>query len=95
MSQDYRQRLSLDEGWRFAFGHAADPTLDFAFGSDHQIFSKTGNSNGVLSPKFDDTAWRLLDLPHDWAVELPFDESAIFHHGFKPVGRGSPATTIG
>ena len=23
---------------------------------------------------FDDSQWRQLDLPHDWAVELPFDE---------------------
>ncbi|MBM4144152.1 MAG: hypothetical protein FJ225_11260, partial [Lentisphaerae bacterium] len=90
-----RDRLRFDEAWRFAFGHAADPKLDFNFGIDHAIFTKTGISTGVLSPKFDDAGWRLLDLPHDWAVELPFDESAVFHHGFKPVGRGCPATTIG
>jgi beta-galactosidase len=95
MSEHCGHRVSFDEGWRFAFGHAADPKLDFDFGIDHGIFSKTGASAGVRSSKFDDAAWRLLDLPHDWAVELPFDESAIFHHGFKPVGRGSPATTIG
>ncbi len=95
MTHTSRQRLSLDEGWRFAFGHAADPKQDFDFGVDHAIFSKTGASAGVRSPTFDDTAWRLLDLPHDWAVELPFDESSVFHHGFKPVGRGSAATTIG
>ena len=95
MSDHGRRRLSLDEGWRFAFGHAADPKLDFDFGIDHGIFSKTGAAAGVRSAAFDDDAWRLLDLPHDWAVELPFDEAAVFHHGFKPVGRGSPATTIG
>ena len=96
MSELGRQRMSLDEGWRFAFGHAADPQRDFNFGADHSLFSKTGISEGVVHPaKFDDSGWRPVDLPHDWAVELPFDETAVFHHGFKPVGRGSPATTIG
>ena len=95
MSEPRRERLSLDEGWRFAFGHAADPTLDFKFGIDHGIFSKTGASAGVRSATFDDTAWRLLDLPHDWVIEQPFDDMSVFHHGYKPVGRGSPSTTIG
>jgi alpha-L-fucosidase len=70
MLENVRQRVSLDDGWRFAFGHAADPKLDFDFGIDHGIFSKTGASAGVRSAKFADAAWRLLDLPHDWAVEL-------------------------
>jgi beta-galactosidase len=25
---------------------------------------------------FDDSSWRNLDLPHDWSIELPFDEHA-------------------
>ena len=95
MSEPRRERLSMDAGWRFAFGHAADPTLDFKFGIDHGMFSKTGASAGVRSATFDDTAWRLLDLPNDWAVELPFDDMSVFHHGYKPVGRGNPSTTIG
>jgi beta-galactosidase len=33
-----------------------------------------------MSPQFDDRGWRVLDLPHDWAVELPFDSKA----GYKP-----------
>ncbi len=90
-----RTRLRFDDGWRFTFGHATDPKLDFNFGIDHGIFSKTGTSTGVRSADFDDSGWRLVDLPHDWAVELPFDDMAVFHHGYKPVGRGSPSTTIG
>ena len=25
-------------------------------------------------PRFVDTAWRSLDLPHDWSIEGPFGE---------------------
>ena len=28
---------------------------------------------GAEKPSFDDTAWRSLRLPHDWAIEGPFD----------------------
>ena len=28
---------------------------------------------GAEQPAFDDTAWRTLNLPHDWAIEGPFD----------------------
>ena len=27
---------------------------------------------GIAQPNFDDADWRAVDLPHDWAVELPF-----------------------
>ena len=36
-----------------------------------------------------------VDLPHDWAVELPFDRNADTSHGFKPVGPTFEKTSIG
>ena len=39
-------------------------------------------------PDFDDSAWRKLDLPHDWAVELPFNPQALRNHGYKDMGAG-------
>jgi len=39
-------------------------------------------------PNFDDRAWRSLDLPHDWAVELPFNPKALRNHGYKNMGSG-------
>jgi beta-galactosidase len=44
---------------------------------------------------FDDSGWRKLDLPHDWAVELPFNTNADVRHGFKPVGTGFPENSVG
>ena len=34
-------------------------------------FAKTGDFD-FAKAKFDDSKWRTLNLPHDWAVELPF-----------------------
>ena len=46
--------------------------------------------------KFDDSRWQLLKLPHDWAVELPFvHDEALQSHGYKPLGRSYPETSIG
>ncbi|MGJ8697079.1 MAG: beta-galactosidase GalB [Verrucomicrobiaceae bacterium] len=30
-------------------------------------------AEGAEAPSFDDSSWRSLDLPHDWAIEGPFD----------------------
>ena len=37
-----------------------------------------------------------MDLPHDWAIELPFqNDPALSSKGFYPLGRNYPATSIG
>jgi beta-galactosidase len=41
-----------------------------------------------------DADWRTVNLPHDWAVELPFDPRADVNHGFKPVGPGFATNDI-
>ncbi len=70
-----RDRLLLDFGWRFHFGNADDPTKDFGFGSGRTgNFQKTGNFLPAGAIAFDDSDWRSVDLPHDWAIELPFTE---------------------
>lgn len=93
-----RKKINLDEEWKFALGHAQLPEKDFNYGIKN-IFSKSGN--GATTPadvKFNDSTWRTLDLPHDWAVELPFvhvDNVDVESHGYKPVGGLFPATSIG
>jgi beta-galactosidase len=32
-----------------------------------------GEASGAENPQFDDSEWQRLDLPHDWAIEEPFD----------------------
>jgi len=90
--------LNFDEGWRFSLGHAADPAKDFNY-KVANLFAKSGKAEQTaISPVFDDTAWRKLNLPHDWAAGLPFAQSAnadVLAHGYKPVGGLFPATSIG
>src|SRR5215831_13636993 len=93
-----RERLLLDFGWRFHLGHASDPSQDFGFGAieEELTFAKSGGMPKVTRLSFDDSGWQAIDVPHDWAVELPFrnvPESS--DHGSKPLGRNYPETSIG
>jgi beta-galactosidase len=93
-----RKHSNFDNDWKFHFGNAADPAKDFNYGIT-AIFSKSGKTdNTALDLKFNDADWRSLNLPHDWAVELPFINSPNFDvqsHGYKPVGGLFPETSIG
>jgi len=90
-----REKLLFDFGWRFMFGNANNPAQDLNFGVNGNNFSKTGEFDFAL-PKFDDSKWRQLNLPHDWAVELPFVwDDSLKSHGYKPLGRNYPATSVG
>ncbi|MFY7665891.1 beta-galactosidase GalA [Flavobacterium sp.] len=93
-----QKRTSLDDDWRFHFGHAANAEKDFNY-SIATIFSKSGGAaKTAIDPKFVDTTWTKVQLPHDWAVKLPFvysDNFDVVSHGFKPVGGLYPETSIG
>ena len=90
-----REQLLFDFGWKFRFGHGTDPEKDLGFGNSQEDFSKTGSFR-FAHPGFDDGGWRSLNLPHDWAVELPFVRDVeLQSHGFKPLGRRYPETSVG
>ena len=80
-----RERLLLDPGWRFHLGN------EWGAG---QNLSKAGAGIGPASVVFSDATWRCVDLPHDWAVELPFDSRADGGHGFKALGEAFPQNSI-
>jgi beta-galactosidase len=92
-----RERLLLDFGWRFHFGHANDPAEDFGYGSGSAgNFRKTGNFMPAAAIAFHDGEWRRVDLPHDWAVELSFvNDPDLQAKGFRPLGRKYPETSVG
>ena len=91
-----RERLLLDSGWRFHLGHASDPQKDFGFGSNTSTFAKQGRLATPGNANFDDSAWQAVNVPHDWAVDLPFvQDRAVNGHGGKPLGRAYPETSIG
>jgi beta-galactosidase len=102
-----REKLLLDFGWKFHLGHASDPASDFDFGANQRTYAKAGY--GIAScaePDFKDDDWTAINLPHDWAVDLPFvppvdfpteevQRAARAAHGFRPLGREYPETSIG
>ena len=92
-----REKLLLDYGWKFSRGNSASIDGDFGYGTE-EVFAKAGESNGPASKNFNDSTWRVVNLPHDWAVELPFEKSdnmVLNSHGYKPLGRQYPQNSIG
>ena len=91
-----RERLLMDFNWRFAFGHATDPTRDFDPANNFfTYFAKAGDGVGAAAADFDDRGWRVLNLPHDWAVEVPFSERGSASHGYRAIGKHFPETSVG
>ena len=90
-----REHLLFDFGWKFFQGNGQDPGRDLGFGTGQGDFAKSGEFE-FATAKFDDSKWRNLNLPHDWAVELPFvRDEELQSHGYKPLGRRYPETSIG
>ena len=59
----------------------------------HQTLSRPNENLGegvpYTLPAFIDTSWRALDIPHDWAIEGPFDQKISGETGKLPwVGVG-------
>lgn len=105
-SANPRQSQLLDSGWRFHLGHAADMSKDFGFGRNQRTYAKAGamTADAALAA-FDDGDWANVQVPHDWAVTLPFAEpaapapdktaDAVAAHGFKAIGREFPQNSVG
>ena len=72
------------------------PFEDFGHATGYfSYFAKAGYGDGPAAEHFDDRAWRVLSLPHDWAAEMPFDPRAGYSHGYRAVGRLFPDTSVG
>ncbi len=52
--------------------------------NDNWLFHK-GDADNAQSTDFDDTSWRKLNLPHDWAIEGPFSDKYNARTGGLPV----------
>lgn len=81
-----RERLSLNRGWLFHQGDIVQPPIlghEESYGN-----AKAGSAGGAAGNEYDDSDWRRLNLPHDWAVEGPFDPKANVSQGYRPRGIG-------
>jgi beta-galactosidase len=81
-----REKLSLDEGWRFHLGDIPFPEVK---GHENSYFNaKAGKAGGAAGTDYDDTEWRILNLPHDWAIEGGFDPKENLAQGYRKRGIG-------
>ena len=97
-AENVRETIRLDKGWKFAFGHAADPARDFGCGTEYFNYLTKASSihnEGPYATKFDDTAWQEVQIPHDWVTTLPYAHEASHSHGYKTVGWKYPETSVG
>ncbi|MEU0882261.1 glycoside hydrolase family 2 TIM barrel-domain containing protein [Lentzea sp. NPDC005914] len=84
-------RTTLFTGdWRFKLVNTASAT------------DPTGAYEKAYEPGYDDSAWRRLDLPHDWSIELDPTAQAAAGEGYYQAGLGwyrktftLPSTTKG
>ena len=97
-AQSQRECISFDENWQFAFGDASSPAKDFGCGTEYfNYLTKAASihNEGPYTPKFDASGWTIVDLPHDWVVDLPYAAEASHSHGYKTVGYKYPETSVG
>lgn len=93
-----QEKISLDEDWKFHFGHAANAEKDFDYSKTALLHKSNVYATTIVHPKFVDSTWQKINVPHDWLVELPFVKSEqveMDSHGYKPVGGAYPETSIG
>jgi len=93
-----QEKISLDEDWKFHFGHAANAEKDFDYSKTALLHKSNVYATTIVHPKFVDSTWQKINVPHDWLVELPFVKSEqveMDSHGYKPVGGSYPETSIG
>ena len=84
--------VPLDEGWRFVKGDDPFARSNLTIQAMSGIFDRAnrGDTSGApafawAKPAFDDSAWRVVRVPHDWGVEKPFDSSRPYGDAFLDV----------
>jgi beta-galactosidase len=100
LSMDANWRFTLDDpkdaGSQFDYPEVRDLAKTRAEAAAQEAVLTTQRSDPValnvgsqvsyVQPDFNDSAWRQLDLPHDWVVELPFDQNGNNGHGSFKIG---------
>ena len=95
-----RERVSIDEGWRFrkddppGTALTRDALLPWLLPTSNAFISDPAKRKAMPAGRldggpyaqrdFDDRSWRLLDLPHDWGVEGTFSATGSGARGRLP-----------
>ena len=77
-------KFNMDQGWRFHLGDYSDEKTRQ---KTHSAVYSGAKSGGLVGPAtknaFDDSAWEIVDLPHDYVREAPFSPDAIGNQGYR------------
>ena len=68
-------------------------TDGISFNENWRFFK--GEIKGAEAISFDDDSWRKLNLPHDWAIEGPFDSKYNARCGHFMVLAGTERPSLG
>ena len=107
-AQSLRTRYSLNQDWRFALGHAANPKQDFDYGRalsfskiaflQESTLLNADQESSLHIPHtkdFDDSGWQQVSVPHDWGMTLGFDREQFKIKGYRKLGGRSPENSVG
>ena len=72
--------------WMTAFPLKAAGREEILFNFDWKF--KLGETANAEKTDFDDSNWRMLDLPHDYQIEMPWNDKANRSRGFKDMSTG-------
>lgn len=72
--------------WMTAFPLKAAEREEILFNFDWKF--KLGETANAEKTDFDDSNWRMLDLPHDYQIEMPWNDKANRSRGFKDMSTG-------
>ena len=74
------KKLNIDKNWYFHLETKDDSPTQFGF-------KKCAWANGFAAKEYNDINWRMVDLPHDWGVELDRDRLCDGSQGCRPISR--------
>jgi len=69
-----RSRESFNEDWKFIR----------YFNASNEAAASDKEPKGLEAPEFNDSGWRDVELPHDWAIEGPFNDTLENNTGLLP-----------
>lgn len=107
-AQSQREKVLLNQDWRFAKGHAANPEKDFNYGralsfskiaflQESTLLNEDQESRLSVphTQKFDDSNWEKISLPHDWGMSLGYGKEQFKVKGYRKLGGRSPENSVG
>ncbi len=77
-----RKVYNMNFEWRFHRGEVTDAISPTEAKQSYNN-CKSGNAIGVPSIKFDDSEWRMVNLPHDYLTESDFSPDNLPSHGYR------------